>query len=218
MTGASAGIGLAFAQDLAARGYDLVLTARRRERLEALARDAARCASAWTRTSLPRIWPTRMRPNAWSVSLAEQRLVIDLLVNNAGFGVPGRYAATSWAQQRDFLQVMVVAVSELTHRLLPGMLSRQWGRIINVASLAGLMPAVAGHTLYAASKAFVISFSESLALEVGAPGRACDRVMSRLHAHRVSRCHRHARAGEADARSSCGSTRRPGGARIVSMR
>ena len=65
---------------------------------------------------------------------------------------------------------MVVAVSELTHRLLPGMIERKWGRIVNVASLAGLLPGVAGHTLYAASKAFVISFSESLALETAAHG------------------------------------------------
>ena len=63
-----------------------------------------------------------------------------------------------------------VAVSELTHRLLPGMLDRKWGRIVNVASVAGLLPGVAGHTLYAASKAYVILFSESLALETAAQG------------------------------------------------
>jgi hypothetical protein len=103
-------------------------------------------------------------------SLAGQTLTVDVLVNNAGFGVPGRYAGTTWRQQRDFLQVMVVAVSELTHRLLPGMLERRWGRIINVASLAGLLPGVAGHTLYAASKAYVIAFSESLALETAHHG------------------------------------------------
>ena len=90
---------------------------------------------------------------------------MDVLVNNAGFGVPGSYVSTTWQQQQQFLQVLVVAVAELTHRLLPGMIERQWGRIINVASLAGMLPAVAGHTLYAASKAFVIKFSESLALE-----------------------------------------------------
>jgi short-subunit dehydrogenase len=63
-----------------------------------------------------------------------------------------------------------VAVSELTHRLLPGMIERRWGRIVNVASLAGLLPGVAGHTLYAASKSFLISFSESLALETASSG------------------------------------------------
>ena len=64
----------------------------------------------------------------------------------------------------------MVAVAELTHRLLPGMMERRWGRIVNVASLAGLLPGVAGHTLYAASKAFVITFSESLAMETADHG------------------------------------------------
>jgi short-subunit dehydrogenase len=169
VTGASAGIGLAFAQELAVRGYDLVLTARRRERLEALARDlhAAHQVDAHI---LAEDLADPKAPERLVGRLAESGWSIDLLVNNAGYGVPGSYASTRWAQQQDFLQVMVVAVSELTHRLLPDMLSRRWGRIINVASLAGLMPAVAGHTLYAASKAFVISFSESLALEVAGQG------------------------------------------------
>jgi short-subunit dehydrogenase len=102
--------------------------------------------------------------------MAARGVTIDVLVNNAGYGVPGKYVSTTWPQQRDFLQVMVVAVSELTHRLLPGMIARGWGRIINVASLAGLLPGVAGHTLYAAAKAYVIVFSESLALETAESG------------------------------------------------
>jgi short-subunit dehydrogenase len=102
--------------------------------------------------------------------LSERSLTIDVLVNNAGYGVPGRFVATTWQQQRDFLQVLVIAVSELTHYLLPGMIERQWGRIVNVASVAGMMPGVAGHTLYAASKAFVIRFSESLAAEAAPHG------------------------------------------------
>ena len=66
--------------------------------------------------------------------------------------------------------MLVVAVAELAHRVLPGMIERKWGRIVNVASLAGLFPGVAGHTLYAASKAFLITFSESLALEAAPHG------------------------------------------------
>lgn len=103
-------------------------------------------------------------------SIAQKFLHVDLLVNNAGYGVPGSYAGTTWADQQKFLQVLVMAVAELTHRLLPGMIERRWGRIINVASLAGMLPGVAGHTLYAASKAFVITFSESLALETARHG------------------------------------------------
>ncbi len=92
-------------------------------------------------------------------------LTIDALVNNAGYGVPGTYLASSWERHEATLNLMVIAVSELTYRLLPGMIERRYGRIINVASLAGLVPAPAGHTLYAAVKAFAIKFSEALAHE-----------------------------------------------------
>jgi hypothetical protein len=92
-------------------------------------------------------------------------LAIDGLVNNAGYGVPGYYDRTAWKDQENFLRVLVVAPCELTHALLPGMIERRFGRIINVASLAGLVPGSAGHTLYAASKAFMIKFSQSLLLE-----------------------------------------------------
>lgn len=164
VTGASSGIGLAFAHVLAEHGYELVLTARRTERLEALARDLTNRHGASSQI----IGADLAAPDAAErlmARLAQESVTVDFLVNNAGFGVPGSYATTTWQQQREFLQVLVIALSELTHRLLPGMIERRWGRIINVASLAGLMPGVAGHTLYAASKAFVISFSESLALE-----------------------------------------------------
>ena len=98
--------------------------------------------------------------------IAARGLTIDALVNNAGYGVPGAYVASTWETHAAFIQVMVTAVAELTHRLLPGMIERRYGRIVNVASLAGLVPSPAGHTLYAASKAFLIKFSESLAHEV----------------------------------------------------
>ena len=88
-----------------------------------------------------------------------------MLVNNAGYGLPGRFDRPAWTEHEAFLRVMVTAVCELTYRLLPGMVERRWGRIINVASLAGHLPAPAGHTLYAASKAFLIRFSEALAAE-----------------------------------------------------
>jgi short-subunit dehydrogenase len=87
-------------------------------------------------------------------------------VNNAGYGVPGAFVNSPWERQDAMLQVMVNGLAELTHRLLPGMIDRRYGRIINVASLAGLVPAPAGHTLYGASKALVIKFSEALSHEV----------------------------------------------------
>jgi len=89
---------------------------------------------------------------------------------HAGYGVPGRYLSTSWEAHSDFLQVMVTAVAELTWRFLPAMEAAGHGRILNVASLAGLAPASAGHTLYGAAKSFAIRFSESLAQETRARG------------------------------------------------
>ena len=100
-----------------------------------------------------------------AAELASRRLTIDLLVNNAGYGVPGSYVNVPWADHERFMQVMVTAVLDLTYRLLPGMIERGWGRIINIASVAGMVPAPAGHTLYGASKAFLIRFSEALSAE-----------------------------------------------------
>jgi uncharacterized protein len=164
VTGASSGIGLAFASVLAERGYNVILTARRQDRLERIAADLSQRHNVRTFV-VPGDLTATDAPERLVHAIARRSLVVDMLVNNAGYGVPGSYAGTTWTAQRDFLQVMVVALAELTHRLLPGMIERRWGRIINVASLAGLLPGVAGHTLYAASKAFVIAFSESLALE-----------------------------------------------------
>jgi uncharacterized protein len=169
VTGASAGIGLAFARELAARRANVILTARRRERLEELARTLRDTYGVQAHVIVEDLADPQGAERLVH-ALINGRFNVDILINNAGYGVPGRYATTTWAQQRDFLQVMVVAVAELTHRLVPAMIDRRWGRVVNVASLAGLLPGVAGHTLYAASKSFVISFSESLALETTRDG------------------------------------------------
>jgi uncharacterized protein len=164
ITGASAGIGKAFAEVFAAKGWNVVLAARRAERLQALASDL----SAKHRITATPIAQDLADPEGVKRLLSEisaRGITIDGLVNNAGYGVPGYYARTSWKDQKDFLQVLVVAPCELTHALLPAMIERRFGRIVNVASLAGLIPGTPGHTLYAASKAFMVKFSESLLLE-----------------------------------------------------
>ena len=169
ITGASSGIGAAFAEVFAAGGYDLVVTARREDRL----RDLAARLEPQHHVRVHVIVEDLADPGAperLCAGIAARGLTIDALVNNAGYGVTGVYTISDWSTHADFLQVMVVAVAELTHRLLPGMIERGYGRIVNVASLAGLSPAPAGHTLYAASKAFVIKFSEALASEVKARG------------------------------------------------
>lgn len=164
VTGASAGIGAAFARELAARGHALVLTARRADRLDALA-DELRARHGTDVHCMPCDLADPQAPRLLHEDIARRKLSIGMLVNNAGYGVTGSFLSRTWPTHADFIQVLMTAPAELCHRLLPDMRERGHGRIINVASLAGLIPAPAGHTLYAASKAYLIKFSQALALE-----------------------------------------------------
>jgi short-subunit dehydrogenase len=162
VTGASSGIGAALAREYARRGHDLILSARRRDKLEALARElgaGVRCEVLAADLADP------AAPAALQAETERRGWAVDVLVNNAGYGLPGTFLAQPWDEHARFLQVMVTAVCELSHRFLPAMQQRGRGAILNVASLAGHVPGSAGHTLYAASKAFMIKFSQSLALE-----------------------------------------------------
>jgi short-subunit dehydrogenase len=164
ITGASSGIGEAFAKVFASNGFDLVLTARREDRLQALAAALAAQEGIAARV----VAADLAQPDACArieEAVASAGIQVDALVNNAGFAVPGRYAATRWNEQAVLLKVLVTSVAELAHRFLPGMMARQYGRIVNVASLAGLLPGLPGSTLYTGAKAFVVRFSQSLANE-----------------------------------------------------
>ncbi len=169
VTGASSGIGEAFARAYAARDCDLALVARRGDRLEALARElaAAHGIEAW--------------PIIADLSHDEAHLPImaalrslgrapDILVNNAGFGIPRRFEDAPWSRQRAFLMTLAVAPCALAHALLPPMKARNWGRVINVASMAGFAPGVAGNTLYPGVKSLMIRFSQALDSEYRAHG------------------------------------------------
>jgi short-subunit dehydrogenase len=169
ITGASSGIGAAFAEVFAAEGFDLIVTARRADQLRALADRLERDHGSRVHVIVSDL----AEPGAGSRicdEIAGRGLTIDALVNNAGYGVSGQYVANPWQRHEAALQVLVVAVAELTYRVLPGMIERGYGRIVNVASLAALLRAPAGLTLYPASKSFVIKFSESLADEVRSKG------------------------------------------------
>lgn len=165
ITGASSGIGGAFAEVFAANGFNLVLTARRVDRLRALAARLEQEHGARVEVIVGDL-ADREGPARLLAEVTSRGLTIEALVNNAGYGVPGVYTASPWERHEAMLQVMVVALAELTHRLLPGMIEAGYGRIINVASLAGLTPTQAGYTLYTAAKALVVRFSEALSLEV----------------------------------------------------
>jgi uncharacterized protein len=165
ITGASSGIGEAFAEVFAAEGFDLAIVARRENRLQAVAEQLRLKYGARVDVFVLDL-SKQDACEQLTAQLAARGIQVDALVNNAGYGVPGSYTASPWQRHSDFIQVLVTDVAELTHRLLPAMIERGYGRIINVASLAGLVPAPAGHTLYGASKAFLIKFSEALANEV----------------------------------------------------
>src|SRR3954451_1667726 len=162
ITGASSGIGEQFARQLAARGHDVVLVARRADRLERLAADlptqahAVPCDLATDAAALPK-------------RVADLGVEVDLLVNNAGFGTSGPFLEHDPA--RDAMQVRLncEAVVTLCHAFLPRMVDRRRGGVINVASSAGFQP-IPYESVYAATKAFVISFTDALHTELRGTG------------------------------------------------
>ncbi|WP_106401083.1 SDR family NAD(P)-dependent oxidoreductase [Actinocorallia populi] len=163
ITGASSGLGAEFAAQLAAQGHDLVLVARSGDRLAALA--GRLTAEHGVRAHV--LVQDLAEPDAASRvadGLADRGLSVDLLVNNAGFGTCGRFEEISGARDHDQLMVNVVALVDLTHELLPGMLERGRGSIINVASNAGFQPSPY-FAVYGASKSFVLNFGLALRQE-----------------------------------------------------
>jgi short-subunit dehydrogenase len=169
VTGASAGIGAEFARQLAARGYDLVLTARREDRLRELA-SVLRTKHGIGVQVIPDDLADPAAPARILECVTREAGAIDILINNAGYGVPGRYDKVDWDAHARFMQVLVTAPLQLCHRVLPAMRERGYGRIVNVASLAGLVPATPGNTLYGPAKAFLMRVSQALALENRAHG------------------------------------------------
>jgi len=164
ITGASAGIGAAIAEEYAAMGWDLALVARREEPMIKL----AEVLKATHKTTSHIFMSDLSESDACKdlmVRLDKKGINIDGLVNNAGYGHPGRYVDSPWEDHARFIQLMLTTPCELARALVPDMQARGFGRIINVASLAGHLPGSNGHTLYAAVKSFLIKFSESLHME-----------------------------------------------------
>lgn len=169
ITGASAGIGYEFALRLAERAYDLVLVARRRDRLEELAARVCGAHAGVRAEVVAADLADAAAPGAIAAAVADRGLAVDLLVNNAGFGTHGRFEELAPEHEHDEIEVNVQALVALTHAFLPGMLERRRGGVINVASTAAFMP-VPYMAVYGATKAFVRSFSEALHEEVRARG------------------------------------------------
>jgi uncharacterized protein len=159
ITGASAGLGVDFARQLSAQGKRLVLVARRKDRLEALAAELgdARAVEADLSNS--------DAVDRLMTDLAAHDEHVELLVNNAGFGLTGRFAELDGKRQRQMIDLNCGALVELAHAVLRGMIERKSGAILNVASTAAFQPGP-GMAVYFATKAFVLSFSEALHEEV----------------------------------------------------
>jgi uncharacterized protein len=162
VTGASSGIGEQFARQLAVRGWELVLVARRADRLEALAEDLPTTAQAI---------PCDLATEAASLreKVAELGVDVDLLVNNAGFGTSGPFLDHDPARDAEQVRLNCEAIVTLAHAFLPPMVERGRGGIINVASTAGMQP-LPYESVYAATKAFAISFTDALHTELRGSG------------------------------------------------
>src|SRR5687768_2445187 len=159
ITGASAGLGEEFARQLSSKGYRLVLVARRKDRLDALAAELGNARAVELDLS---------RAGASGELMADiirHGETAELLVNNAGFGLSGRFAELDGERQREMIDLNCGALTELAHAVLPGMIERRSGGILNVASTAAFQPGP-GMAVYFATKAFVLSFSEALHDEV----------------------------------------------------
>jgi short-subunit dehydrogenase len=169
VTGASAGIGAAFARVFAEHGFGLVLTARREERLRAVADELGGEHGVETLV-VPADLSDPAAPQTIVDAVGGRGIDLHALVNNAGYGNERRFEDTPWEDHAAFIQVLVTSLVHLTHLLLPEMQRLGYGRIINVASVAGLMPGTPRRTLYGASKSFVIKFSEALAAEQAGRG------------------------------------------------
>ncbi|MEI6196218.1 MAG: SDR family oxidoreductase [Verrucomicrobiota bacterium] len=168
ITGASSGIGLELAKCFAADGSRLILIARNTEALESLAKELRQSHQIEVRV-LTADLSLSETPKRIFAELSAQKIAVDVLVNNAGFGANGAFAEIPLSRQLEMLQVNITALTELTRLFLPGMISRRRGGILNVGSVAGFQPGP-GMMVYYATKAFVLSFTEALAEELQGSG------------------------------------------------
>src|SRR3954452_8342803 len=164
VTGASSGIGLELAKVLARHGYDLVLVARKRDALEAVAGQIEGKYDVRAH-----VFAADLRrpeaPQAISDFLHNEAIPITVLINNAGFGLGGEFADTEFSRELEMIQVNIAALTHLTKLFLPAMIKAKSGRVLNVASTAAFQPGPL-MAVYYATKAYVLSFSQALAEEL----------------------------------------------------
>jgi short-subunit dehydrogenase len=159
ITGASAGLGVEFARQLSAAGHRLVLAARRTDRIEALAHELGNARAVTTDLAAPAAVETLL------ADLGGAGEHVEILINNAGFGLNGRFAELDARRQREMVDLNIGALTDLCRAVAPGMIARERGGILNVASTAAFQ-AGPGMAVYFASKAFVLSLTEALHVEL----------------------------------------------------
>jgi hypothetical protein len=160
VTGASSGLGVEYAKELAARGANLVLVARRKEALDELAAKITKTSGVKVQTiALDLSTPTSAKK--LMAELKKLKIEPQILINNAGFGTSGRFTKDNAAKVQDEIQLNVGTLVDLTHAVLPAMIAAKAGAIVNIASTAAYQP-VPGMAVYAATKAFVLSFTSAV--------------------------------------------------------
>lgn len=169
VTGASSGIGAAFARLAASKGFDVALVARREDRLAALATELAAKHDVSVRFRSTDLCDPEA-PNSVCNWIKADGRAVDVLINNAGYSIPQSFAATTLEQQLKYIELSVTGPVALARHVLPGMIRRRWGRIINISSITAFSSGGKGHTLYPASKSFIVKFSQSLNAEVAGKG------------------------------------------------
>ncbi len=165
VTGATGGIGIQLCRLLARNGYDLVITGRSEDRLRMLANELKALQSIEVNYLAGDLSDPEFRGRLFEMTPGTP----SVLINNAGFGDYGPFAESDWEKQDEMIKVNVLALTQLTHMFLPGMVSKGYGRILNVASVASFQPGPL-MSVYYATKGYVLSFSEALSVELAKTG------------------------------------------------
>ncbi len=168
ITGASSGIGKELANLFAADGHDLIVAARRKEKLEELKQELEDVHGVRVSVMEKDLSVQDAGTELYS-QIEKKGIEVDILVNNAGFGGQGRFIERDWEADLAMINVNITSLTELTRRFLPGMVKRGRGKVLNIASTAAFLPGPL-QAVYYATKAFVISFSQAIAEEVAGTG------------------------------------------------
>jgi short-subunit dehydrogenase len=164
ITGASSGIGLAFAREFAEQGFDVVLVARRENKLNEIATEIKAQHGAMA-TVIVGDLADPSTPQAIFDTIKQKDITIDVLVNSAGYSIDEKFLDTSWETHANYIQVLSTSLAHMCHLFAPGMKERNYGRIINISSIAAFSPQLSG-SLYGAAKSFVLDFTQAIDLEL----------------------------------------------------